>query len=86
MEAQTILEGFKSPRHKLIRLFCRGRNKWRARAEKHHQALRAARVTVRDLRKSREEWKRRYAQERQRRLELEGRLDQRAKPVPKVCL
>jgi hypothetical protein len=84
MEAETTVKEFKSPKHKLLRLFSRGRQKWRARAEQHHQALRAARITVRDLRKSREEWKRRYEQERQRRLELEGRLAERAEPVLKV--
>ena len=85
MEAQTILKDFKSPKHKLIALFRSGRDKWHARALSHRQALRVARITLRDLRNSRDLWKGKYMQERERRLELEARLVQEARSTPKVC-
>lgn len=82
MAAQATSTEFRSPKHKLISFFHRARDKWRARALDYRNAYRAANITVRDLRNSRDSWKQKYMQERTRRLELEAQLDQ---PPPRAA-
>jgi hypothetical protein len=71
----------KSPKHKLISFFHSARDKWRERAMGYRKSLRAAGVTARDLRHSRDAWKQKYARERERRLELESRLEHAPPPA-----
>ena len=71
----------KSPKHKLIAFFHSARDKWRERAMAYRKSLRAAGITVRDLRHSRDSWKEKYGQERERRLELEARLEHAPPPA-----
>ena len=66
---------FKSPQHKLVSFFNKARDKWRERAHKNRRSMRSLQVTARDLRVSRDLWKGKYAQERQKRLELEALLE-----------
>lgn len=86
MQGQEVANGdFKSPKHKLISLFHLGRAKWRKRAQEYHHAMRDLNITVRDLRNSRDGWKRKYQQERERRLKLErllGRSSREPKAAP----
>jgi hypothetical protein len=65
----------KSPPHKLIAFFRHHRDEWRERSHKYYRSIRSLRVTNRDLRISRDLWKEKYAQERQKRLELEALLE-----------
>lgn len=81
MAAQTTSTEFRSPKHKLISFFHAARDQWRQRALGYRKAYRAANITVRDLRDSRDSWKQKYMHERKRRLELEAQLDQ---PPPRA--
>jgi hypothetical protein len=71
----------KSPKHKLIAFFHSARDKWRERALDYRKSLRAENVTSRDLRQSRDSWKEKYMRERERRLELEARLEHPPPPA-----
>jgi hypothetical protein len=71
----------KSPKHKLIAFFHSARDKWRERSQGYRKSLRAANITVRDLRQSRDSWKEKYVRERERRLELEARLEHAPPPT-----
>lgn len=82
MAAQATSTQFRSPKHKLISFFHAARNQWRERALGYRKAYRAANITVRDLRNSRDSWKQKYMGERKRRLELEAQLDQ---PPPRTA-
>jgi hypothetical protein len=75
MEAPKTLPRFKSPKHKLLSLFHSGRDKWHQRAARYLRALRAMKITARDLRHSRKNWKEKYMRERERRLALEAQLE-----------
>jgi hypothetical protein len=72
---------FKSPKHKLIAFFHSARDKWRERAMGYRKSLRAVGITARDLRQSRDSWKQKYLRERERRLELEARLEHAPPPA-----
>lgn len=71
----------KSPKHKLIAFFHSARDKWRERALGYRKSLRAANITARDLRYSRDSWKEKFVRERERRLELEARLEHAPPPT-----
>jgi len=71
----------KSPKHKLIAFFHSARDQWRQRALGYRKSLRAANITARDLRQSRDNWKEKYQRERERRLEAEARLEHPPPPT-----
>lgn len=75
MEAVKTPSNYKSPKHKLVRFFERHRDRWRERAHKYRKQMRALSITVRDLRKSREDWKEKFLREREARLRLEAQLE-----------
>jgi len=47
----------------------------------YRKSLRATGITARDLRHSRDSWKQKYMRERERRLELEARLEHGPPPA-----
>jgi hypothetical protein len=82
MAAQATSTDFKSPKHKLISFFHSARDKWRERSLGYRKALRSLNITARDLRNSRDSWKQKYMRERERRLEMEARLEH---PPPRAA-
>ena len=51
------MKDYKTPPSRLARLFNQGREQWRKRALERQAALRKLKVTVRDLKASRDQWK-----------------------------
>jgi len=51
------MESFKSSDNRLVNFFESSRDKWKQKAINRHKKIRALEVKVRDLKKSRENWK-----------------------------
>lgn len=51
------MQGFKSSVERLVRLFKKSRDNWRAKALERQRRIRALEVTVRDLKQSRDAWR-----------------------------
>ena len=52
-----MIEEYRSSAERLANWFLESRNKWKERALKKQKELRKAGIKIRDLEKSREEWK-----------------------------
>jgi hypothetical protein len=56
-QERWAMQGFKSSVERLVRLFKKSRDNWKAKALERQRRIRALEVTVRDLKQSRDDWR-----------------------------
>ena len=66
-----MMEEYSSSPERLANWFLESRNKWKGRALKKQKELRKAGIKIRDLEKSREEWRNKAKEYKERIKELE---------------
>ena len=72
----AIRKQFRTPMRILLPKILKSRDDWKAKSDARKAHLKAAKVTIRDLRASREYWRRRTAQAEAAAAELRDRLTQ----------
>ena len=66
-----MIEEYSSSAERLANWFLESRNKWKERALKKQKELRKAGIKIRDLEKSREEWKKKAQEYKEKKNQLE---------------
>ena len=66
-----MIEEYSSSEKRLVSWFLESRNKWKERALKKQKELRKAGIKIRDLEKSREEWKKKAKEYKEKSQQLE---------------